>query len=38
VKEGKADTQEDIKLLSLILEQAESLMHDADYTIAKIRI
>jgi hypothetical protein len=38
VKEGRADTQEDIELQSLILEQAEILMHDADYTIAKIRI
>jgi hypothetical protein len=38
VKEGKADTQEDIKLQSLILKQAENLMQDADYNIAKIRI
>jgi len=31
VEEGRADTQDDIALQSLILQQAESLMHDAYY-------
>jgi hypothetical protein len=38
VKERRADTQEDTEVQSLLLGQAERLKHDADYTIAKIRI
>ena len=31
MKEGRADTQDDKELQSLILEQTDSLMHDANY-------